>query len=435
MVFTARNSLCVLIPVLLLGCVVGQVGRELAPPGPLDHWPTDGWQISTPEAQGMDSELLAQAVEFALEEDFSVHSLLVVRNRYLVADAYFYPFAADTKHDLASCTKSVSSTLVGIAIDQGFIESVEEPVLGFFPERSVANLDDGRKAITLEDLLTMRNGWACESRDGEVTLFQMMASPDWTRFMLDLPMIEEPGTRFEYCSGGSHLLSVIIRQTTGMTALAFARKNLFDPLGIREVEWPRDPQGIDNRGWGDLRMKPHDMAKLGLLYLNGGQWDGEQLLSANYVAAATSGHARVGGRGFFDAYGYQWWVSSKGFYSARGRGGPYIFVAPAQNMVVVLTGGEALLRLGADIALADSEGVELPIGLDGAYRIAPGRFGIPAALKGWWERDDLFVVNMNEIGNINHWRIEVAFQGDEVEVSMQDATGLGGAEFGGRLGE
>jgi hypothetical protein len=310
-----------------------------------------------------------------------------------------------------------------------------------------------------------------------------------------------------------------------MSALDFARRNLFAPLGIREVDWPYDPQGIDNRGWGDLRLEPHDMAKLGLLYLSGGKWDGKQLLSPDYVAAATSRQAELEGPGFFDAYGYQWWVSSKGFYSARGRGGQYIFVAPAQNMVVVLTGGnsseasdakrqklaesillpaakssdplpsnpegvallesrirqaalppeketegrplpdiarrisgrtyrldrnpyalvslslvfagerEALLRLGADPALADSEGMELPIGLDGAYRIAPGRFAIPAALKGWWERDDLFVVDMNEIGNINHWRIEVAFQGDEVEVSMEDAAGLGGAEFGGRLGE
>ncbi len=295
-------------------------------------WPTEGWLTSTPEEQGMDSELLAEMMDYLQEQNgFNIHSLLIVRNGHIVTDAYFYPFAKSRSlHDLASVTKSFTSTLIGIAIDEGYIESVQQPVLNLFPERSVANVDANKEAMTVEDLLTMSSGFECIHEPGEPTLFEMRGSPDWAQFTLDLPMAAEPGRRWVYCSPVPHLLSAIIQETSGMSALEFAQEHLFAPLGISDVIWPSGPQG-NNHGWGDLIITPHDMAKLGYLYLHQGEWDGQQVLSADWVATAT----RPGTVGY---YGYLWWLSGS-YYNADGRGGQRIFVFPDLDMVVVTTGG------------------------------------------------------------------------------------------------
>jgi CubicO group peptidase (beta-lactamase class C family) len=151
--------------------------------------------------------------------------------------------------------------------------------------------------------------------------------------MLDLPMAEQPGTQFEYCNGGSFLLSVIVQETTGQTALDYAREHLFGPLGISDVAWPANPQGI-SIGWGEIRMRPHDMLKLGYLYLHRGCWEGEQVVPAEWVAVSTIKH--IDGT-LQDGYGYQWWVAEPDVYMALGYGGQYILVAPELDMVVVYT--------------------------------------------------------------------------------------------------
>ncbi len=321
-----------------------------------DYWPTEGWRASTPEEQGVDSQGLVQALDFITKEDHgpsptqslitqldlskvNVHSISVIRHGYLVADVYFHPYPSNTKHDLASCTKSITSTIVGIALNKGYIRSVKQPVLDLFPNRTVANIDANKKAMTLEHLLTMSAGLDCHSDQGEITLRQMWQHPDWVQFALDLSMIEEPGTRFEYCSCASHLLSAIVKENTGMNTLAFAQKHLFKRLGISDISWPASNFEVNN-GWGRLRMQPHDMAKIGYLYLNNGSWDGEQLLSPEWVDAATKKHSSPPpDRKPWDGYGYQWWISSLGAYSARGRGSQYISVIPDKDMVVVFTGG------------------------------------------------------------------------------------------------
>jgi len=302
-------------------------------------WPTEGWQTSNPEEQGMDSERLAEALDFLQEhrEEYHLHSLLIIRHGYIVADVYFYPFAPGMMHDLASVTKSFTATLLGIAIDKDYIESVQQPVLDFFPERTIANLDADKETMTIEDLLTMRSGFECINRPTEVTLFQMMESPDWIQFTLDLPMAEAPGTRFIYCSSNPHLLSGILRETTGMSALEFAREHLFGPLGISDIAWPSSPQG-NNHGWGDMYLTPRDMAKLGYLYLHKGLWDGQQVLSPARVTAATSFQTNT--HVSFADYGYLWWLTPSGeYYYADGRDGQRIFVFPDKDMVVVTTGG------------------------------------------------------------------------------------------------
>jgi CubicO group peptidase (beta-lactamase class C family) len=161
----------------------------------------------------------------------------------------------------------------------------------------------------------------------------MLASDDWVQFVLDLPMEDQPGSRFEYCNGGSFLLSAIIQETTGETALMYAEKNLFDPLGISDVDWPSNPDGI-SIGWGNLRMLPQDMAKIGYLYLNDGKWEDEQIVPSEWVSESTKKHIDAT---LQDGYGYQWWVDSPDVYMALGYAGQFIFVAPEINLVAVFT--------------------------------------------------------------------------------------------------
>ena len=281
----------------------------------------------------MDSEMLANMLEVIQKEDYAVDSVVVVRNGYMVVDATVYPFKPGSRHIIYSCTKSVVSALAGIAIDEGYIEGVDQPVLDFFPERTAANLDADKQAMTLEDVLTMSTGLEC--RDSYLYrwrgLRQMEQSDDWVQFMLDLPMAEEPGTRFEYCNGASFLLSAIIQETTGMSALEFANEHFFGPLGIVNVEWSSNPQGI-TIGWSDLHLTPHDMAKIGYLYLNEGWWDGEQVVSAEWVEASTHEHISAT---LEDGYGYQWWIDDSSIYMALGYAGQFIFVIPDKDMVAV----------------------------------------------------------------------------------------------------
>jgi CubicO group peptidase (beta-lactamase class C family) len=323
--------LCVLVLLLLAQCGRPTPASTPAQPG---YWPTGGWRTSTPEQQGMDSELLVQAMDDLLQQElYRVHSLLVVRNGHVVLDAAFYPFQAGWKHDLASVTKSWTATLVGVALQQGLIESLQQPALAFFPGRSVANRDARKEAITVEDLLAMRSGLQCVTSPTEVTLIDLMASPDWVQFTLDLPMVAAPGQRWVYNSPGVHLLQGIIQEAGGMSTLDFARRFLFDPLGISDVAWLADRQGI-NAGYGELRLKPHDAAKLGYLYLQDGVWEGQRLLPESWVAAATTEGPQPSGSG----YGYLWWLSAE-HYSAQGRGGQRVVVVPDKEMVVVFTGG------------------------------------------------------------------------------------------------
>jgi CubicO group peptidase (beta-lactamase class C family) len=283
----------------------------------------------------MDSEMLADALDTIQKRNYHIDSVSVARNGYMVVDAYVHPFGPESRHIIHSCTKSIISALVGIAIEEGNIEGVQQPVLDFFPERTAAHLDANKEAMTLEHLLTMSTGLEC--KDSYLYrwrgLRQMRQSQDWVQFVLDLPMAEEPGTRFEYCNGVSFLLSAIIQETTGMSASVFAEKHLFDPLGISDVEWPSNPQGI-TIGWGELYMRPHDMAKIGYLYLNKGQWDGKQIVPSAWVEASTRKHISAT---LQDGYGYQWWVTDEGIYMALGYAGQFIFVVPARDMVVVFT--------------------------------------------------------------------------------------------------
>ena len=298
-------------------------------------YPTGAWQASTPEEQGMESQALAEMMEYIKKNSFNIDSISVVRNGFMVFDAYFWPFSKGQKHIIHSCTKSIMSALIGIAIDKGYIQDVNQSIINFFPDKAFANNSDLKKSITLENLLMMASGLKC--RDSYLYrwkgLFEMRYSRDWAQYVLDLPMVEPPGKKFEYCNGVSYLLSVIIQNSTNMTTLDFAREHLFDPLGIFEIGWANSPQGVDI-GYGEMWLKPHDMAKFGWLYLNKGQWGNKQIIPSTWVEVSTRGHIDTA---LFDQYGYQWWIDSAGYYMAVGYKGQRIFVVPEKNIVAVFT--------------------------------------------------------------------------------------------------
>ncbi|HLA44350.1 MAG TPA: serine hydrolase, partial [Aggregatilineales bacterium] len=300
-------------------------------------FPTTGWESGTPESQGIDSVKLAEALQTIQNNKLDIHSLMIVRNGSMILDAYFYPYDGTTVHDLASITKSVMTTLIAIAADQGKL-SLDAPMLSFFPERTIANRDSFKESITVRHLASMSSGLECTAENDEQTLTEMRYSPDPVQFTLDRRVSTEPGTEFVYCSPGMHLLSAILQEATGMTALDFARQNLFEPLGIYDMIWESDLQGYTH-GWGDLHLHPRDAAKIGYLWLNGGTWEGEQIVSRQWVENSVKVQIPTP-EGYGDDYGYGWWVA-RDFppsYSAQGRGGQRITVIPALNTIVMTTG-------------------------------------------------------------------------------------------------
>ncbi|MGE5602511.1 MAG: serine hydrolase [Nitrososphaerales archaeon] len=325
---------------------------SLAPTVPApDYWPTAGWKSSTPEEQGMDSAQLAAMFDAIDAKHLNLHSVLIIRNGYLVTEAYFTPYDRSVKHQVASVTKSVTGMLTGIAMNQGHFQSSGERVLSLFPDRRIANLDANKRNMTLLDLLTLTSGFDCSDDAGAVN--GMAQSPDWVQFALDLPMADAPGTRFRYCSPAVHLLSAILKRATGRNARELANETLFEPLGIPSVtpgEWESDPQGL-SEGFAGLWLTPRDMARLGFLYLHRGNWNGKQVVPAAWVAASLTPHTveEKSGR----PYGYLFWIYHRqGYYSAMGLGGQDIHIIPAKNMVVVFTAG-------IDIPTHDTEVIKL----------------------------------------------------------------------------
>ena len=271
-------------------------------------WPTRGWAVSSPEEQGMSSERLARLVEFGGLNDMD--SVLVTRHGRIVLEATYAPFRAGVKHHVYSATKSVTSTLVGMALGDGLLDSTDRRVVDFFPGRTIANLDDAKKAITVQQLLDMTSGLAWqEGLTGAIDSPMAMArSPDWQQFVLDQPMATAPGTRFYYSSGNSHLLSAILSKVTGRSANDYAREKLFGPLGIDDVQWQADPQGLSVGGWG-LHLQPRDMAKIGYLWLRDGLWEGRQILPAAWIEGVRQADVDMRESWASDLrYGRQFWA-------------------------------------------------------------------------------------------------------------------------------
>jgi CubicO group peptidase (beta-lactamase class C family) len=308
------------------------------------YWPTDGWRYSSPEEQGMNNDTLNAMMDLIEEQEFPIHSVLVIKNGYAVYERYpheYYP--AGHLKLLHSVTKSFASSLIGIAIQQGLLSGVNETVLSFFPEYTIANPDPRKDAMTIEDLLTMTPGlewdeWSYPYEDAENnTLRVMMNSPDAVQYVLDRPMSHTPGEHWVYNGGASLLLAAIIQQISNQTTHEFAQQYLFDPLGFSLSVWYTTSGGWCN-SFGGLRLNTRDIAKLGFLYLNNGTWNGTQILPADYVANATEPIDLANPLGPSFGYGWHWWTRSDlGIYFAYGRYGQKIMVSPEHDLVVAFT--------------------------------------------------------------------------------------------------
>lgn len=263
----------------------------------------------------------------------------------------YHPFYKGSKlHTLQSVTKSVTSALIGIAVGRGEIPGLTVKVLDYFKNKKVLHVDDRKKSMTLEDVLTMRTGISWNEEipydDPENSCIQLEASPDWVEFVMNRPMDCQPGEVFEYNSGASQLLSYIIKESTGMYIDQYAEKYLFGPLGIKDYYWKKTPTDLPDTE-GGLYLETKNLAKIGMLYLHDGVWEGKQILPKGWVQATVKPHVKdIAPESATNnwGYGYQWWLIPykknpvKYIYTCTGYGGQLLFVVPELDLIAVFTG-------------------------------------------------------------------------------------------------
>jgi CubicO group peptidase (beta-lactamase class C family) len=313
------------------------------------YWPTSGWRTASAASQGMEGKRLDAMLARIRADKLPIDSVIVVRHGHVVLDARFgrfasgklgEPYASGRLHELQSATKSVTSMLLGIALRESGATARTTLVQLAAAAHYVPRSTDARKrAITIEDLLTMQSGlawkesgYSYEPGSGN-DVMAMLATNNWTKYVVDRPMAEEPGTSFVYDSGTSHLVSGAVTLLTKRTAAAFAATRLFAPLGIRDSKWLSSPEGVSAGGFG-LLLQPRDLAKLAFLYLHHGEWNEHQLVPAAWVEQSTTDHVADPQR----EYGYLWWLDrTDGYAYMAGLYGQLAAVAPGKDLVAVIT--------------------------------------------------------------------------------------------------
>ncbi len=305
----------------------------------------DEWEVSGLLQAGLNPEVLAEVVQkIESDEHPDFHTLLIARHGRLVFEAYFHGYNSERQHDIRSAGKSFTSTLIGIAIDQGMIPDVDVPMLPYFKHYEPhKNVDHWKESIRVRDLLRMMSGLDADDNDASTPGCEdnMVKSYDWVRYSLNLPMREAPGQRWVYAAPNTMLLAGILESATQRSVLDFATEHLFGPLGIDKFHWKKSPQGRVV-GQGNLFLRGRDMLKLGQLFLDGGCWQGRRLVSERWTQAATKRWVGLGDD-VHPGYGYQWWsgsykVDTRNFncYFASGNGGNKIYVLPTLGMVVAV---------------------------------------------------------------------------------------------------
>ena len=297
---------------------------------------------STPERQGISSATILAFVEQADSEIDAMHSFMLVRHGYVVAEGWWNPYDATTPHMLYSLSKSFTATAVGLAIAEGQL-SLDDEVLKFFPADSPEQPSDNLRSMRVRDLLRMNAGHQTEAELWPWWDQPTTATTDerWTKTFLAHPVPLKPGTHFLYNSPATYMLSAIVQKVTGMTVLEYLRPRLFEPLGIENPIWLPSPQGITVGAVG-LLIRTEDIARFGQLYLQRGIWNRRQLIPAAWVAAATALQTSNGSSPQSDwdqGYGYQFWRSRHNSYRGDGAFGQYCLVLPDVDAVVVITSG------------------------------------------------------------------------------------------------
>ncbi len=313
----------------------------------------DGWPTAKPADVGIDAGIIGKMVRATVDGEMALtHSVLVARRGKLVVEEYFYGFDRETWHDMRSASKTITSTLVGLAIQEGRIADASANALTFFPRyRRYDNWDPRKARITIRDLLTMSSGLDANDSDpssvaSEGAYQSQTQQPDWIKLALNAPMIADPGSQPLYGGANPLVLGGIIAESVDEPVEWFAHRTLFGPLGIEHYKFLLDPTGVVYMG-GGLHLRPRDMAKYGQLYLDGGVWKGEQIISEEWVRESWDRYGRLAplDRNGHQ-YGYLWWhhkyeIGDRTIETieARGNGGQYIFVVPSLDLVVVITAG------------------------------------------------------------------------------------------------
>jgi len=349
-------QIAVLVLFLVHACCTEAKAYEYAVPEKLN----DGWETGSLTSVNMDADFIRDLCGRVINGGYkNIQSVLVVKDGKLVVEEYFPRQQGDRREQALqrvspreqhSATKSVNSILIGIAIDQQLIRGVDEKVSTFFPE--YADIFKGDKGeLRLKDLLTMSAGlawdeWTYPYTDPRNDHVAMVRSLDPIRYVLERPLVAPPGTKFCYSSGIAITLGQIIRKVSGQRTDRFAERHLFEPLGITDFYWMKYPDDIVQTG-GGLYLRPRDMAKIGFLVLNGGRWQGKQIVSEAWLKESTKNRVDPGAipeAAHATGYGYQWWIGSLrvgervvGSFSARGRGGQFILVIPERQLVVAFT--------------------------------------------------------------------------------------------------
>ncbi|MDB6069762.1 MAG: flp 1 [Verrucomicrobiales bacterium] len=289
---------------------------------------------SSPEAQGIPSAKIRGFIEAADREVNTMHSFMLVRHGKVVAEAWWAPESAEKPHQLWSLSKSFTSTAVGMAVNDGKFK-LDDKVLSFFPDEAPAEASENLKAMTVKDLLTMTAGHETEAK--------FVPDTAWVKTFLAQPVPFAPGTHFQYNTPATHMLSAIVRKTTGETVLDYLKPRLFEPLGIKDPQWAASPQGNTLGGWG-LFVRTEDIAKFGELYLRKGMWNGKQLIPAEWTVQATAkqvpnheGKTDPDKSDWAQGYGYQFWRCRHGAYRGDGKDGQYCIVLPAEDAVIAIT--------------------------------------------------------------------------------------------------
>ena len=294
---------------------------------------------STPEAEGVSSAAILAFVEAADKEANEIHSFMLLRHGKVIAEGWWKPYGPDLKHTLYSLSKSFTSTAVGFAVTEKLL-TVNDKVISFFPDKVPDTISTNLAQMTVKDLLIMSVGM-----DPDPTFRVAGANGNWETTFFRTPVLNEPGSKFLYNSLASYMLSSIIQKVTGVKLIDYLTPRFFEPLGITGADWEINSQGVNTGGWG-LRLKTEDIAKAGQFYLQKGEWNGKQLLPAEWIEEATSSkiyqspdasHERKDASDWMQGYGYQFWLCRNDAYRGDGAFGQYMIVMPEQDAVIAIT--------------------------------------------------------------------------------------------------
>ncbi|WP_350287362.1 serine hydrolase [uncultured Croceitalea sp.] len=328
---------------------VDQLQDTSTPKGLDDGWPTAN--ISTFNIDG--DELLRLITDIKAQKLVNTHSVLIAKEGKLVFENYFDGFNANIPHDLRSASKSISSAIIGIAIDDGIIEGVDERLYDFVPEQYQYTKDSLKSDITIKDLLTMSSGLDVNDKASEGFYQNPNTSKNWLKTVLEAPMVKTPGTYADYGSANPFLLGVCLNERLQQPLEAYMDEKLFAPLGVTNYINQTDDTEVIPYFGGGMLLTPRDLLKFGQLYLNKGQWNGQQLIAERWVAESFTKHMRLQDVRDKNEYGYLWWhdtytVGERAIASieARGAGGQFIFILPELEAVVVITSGNFRNRKG-----------------------------------------------------------------------------------------